>query len=413
MPVTDKLVNIIRQIRGFSLYHAYCKYPKTYLGMVTTAALLGYGYFLLFPFGVFYGAWQLYNLFPASLNIATVLSTLIWASVILFCAGMSHGIFTIRVKDPEGIALPPAKAPLIFRKLQDIQADIKWPAIDNVVLTRRFELNIIKTPLWGMPFWSRTTLVIGFPFLQSLSPEQFDCALTRKVLQYSKRRNVFINWLSFLRVTWAMYPDAFKQRRKVGDQVSRWILHFYSRFYRYLALYATQLDELHGDAMALNALNDRDLFKTVETIRLVQIFLNQHYWPKLNELMQRNAVAPENIRPYEHLSKSVIQMLHNPRVEHWLKMLSLEKDSQGQHEPAFARRMEYMGYNKVLPVKPFNKTAAGYYLGSGNNRLVQHMNKLWAANLHRDRTRSNARALQRRRRGSLTNGSGEPLNVAF
>ena len=211
-----------------------------------------------------------------------------------------------------------------------------------------------------------------------------------------------------MRVTWALYPEAFKQRHKVGDQISRWFMHFYSRFYRYLGLYATQLDELHADAMALNALNDRDLFKTVETIRLVQIFLNQHYWPKLNELMNRSSIAPESIRPYEHLSKSVIQMLQSPQIEHWLKMLSLEKNSQGRHEPAFAKRMESMGYNKIIAVKPFNKTAAMHYFGTDNGRLVQHMNKLWTMNLHND----TKRARRNTGRKSLAR-THQPLKAAF
>lgn len=388
MPVVSKIKDIHQSIRSWSLYNLYCRFCKTYLALVTITALLGYVYILLFPAGFIYGVWRLFELFPAPLNVHTLLSASIWLAVSLTCALIAHGIFTIRFKDPEGIALPRAKARLIYQKLDDIQKDIKWPRIDNVVLTRRFELNIIKTPLRGAPLWSRTTLVIGVPFMQSLSPEQFDCALTRKVLQFSKGRNIYFNWLSYLRTTWMLYPDTFKQRRNIGDQISRWFFHFYSRYYRYIALYATQLDELHADALALNILNDRDLFRTVETIRLAQIFLNQHYWPKINELVSRQAIAVKNIRPYEHLSKSVNQALDSPRVGHWLKMLSLEKDSKGRHEPPFTRRMEYMGYNKIVAVKPFGRSAAGYYLGVGYQRLTEHMNELWARNLSYRTSRS-------------------------
>jgi hypothetical protein len=390
MPVISKIKDIYQSIRSWSLYKLYCRYCNVYLAMVTVIALLGYLYILLFPVGIIYGIWRLYDLIPASLNAHTLLSASIWLAVSLSCALVAHGIFTTRFKDPEGIALPRAKARLIYRKLDQIQKDIKWPGIDNVILTRRFELNIIKTPVRGALLWSRTTLVIGIPFMQSLSPEQFDCALTRKVLQFSKGRNIFFNWLSYLRTTWALYPDAFKQRRNIGDQISRWFFHYYSRFYRYLALYATQLDELHADSLALNSLNDRDLFRTVETIRLAQIFLNQHYWPKINELVSGQVIAIQNIRPYEHLSKSVIQALDSPRVGHWLKMLSLEKDSKGRHEPPFARRMEFMGYNKVVAVKPFTRPAAEYYLGAGYQPLIRHMNQLWARHVS-NRPRRNYR----------------------
>ncbi|MGD8559336.1 MAG: hypothetical protein PVG89_01295 [Gammaproteobacteria bacterium] len=381
MPVISKLKEIFHSIRSWSLYKIYRRYTNIYLGIVTIGALIGYVYLLLFPFGVIFGAWQLYALFPAPLNLDTALSALVWLSVILFGAGMTHGIVTLKFRDLDGIALPPAKAQLIYDKIHEIQQDIQWPPINNVVVTRRFELNIIKTPIRGIPFWSRTTLVIGIPFMQSLSPEQFDCALTRRILQFSKRRNVFYNWLSFLRVTWSLYPDTFGQRAKVGDRISYWFFYLYSRLYRHAALYATQLDELHADAMALNALNDRDLFRTVETARLAHIFLNQHYWPKINELVKRNSIALHNIRPYDHISKSVIQVLQSPRVKDWLKMLSLEKQSQGRHEPPFAERMEFMGYNKTVMVQPFTRTAAMHYFGNDTDRLVQHMNELWVRNL--------------------------------
>jgi hypothetical protein len=405
MPVVSKMKDIYQSVRSWSLYKLYCRYCNVYLAMVTATALLGYLYILLFPAGIIYGIWRLYDLFPAPLNVNTLLSASIWLAVSLTCALITHGIFTIRFKDPEGIALPREKARLIYQKLDEIQKGVKWPRIDNVVLTRRFELNIIKTPIRGTPLWSRTTLVIGVPFMQSLSPEQFDCALTRKVLQFSKRRNIFFNWLSFLRTTWMLYPDAFKKRRNLGDQVSRWFFHFYSRFYRYLALYATQLDELHADALALNTLNDRDLFRTIETIRLAQIFLNQHYWPKINELVSRQSIAVENIRPYDHLSKSVIQALDSPRIEHWLKMLSLEKDSKSRHEPPFARRMEFMGYNKIVAVKPFARPAAEYYLGTGYQPLIRHMNQLWARNIG-NRPRRN-------RRHKPVTSAQQSLNAAY
>ena len=158
--------------------------------------------------------------------------------------------------------------------------------------------------MWGIPFWSRNTLVIGYPFMQTLPPEYFDCALIRKILQFSKRRNLFINWLSYLRDTWLLYPEAFKKRNLVGDQLGHWFFRIYGSFYRYLALYITQKDELCADSLALNNLNDRDVFKTAESIRLVQFFLNQHYWPKLSELLARDSVTPEQVKPYEYLPKS-------------------------------------------------------------------------------------------------------------
>ena len=377
MSAVDSIKHAYQFIRSLTLYNCYRKYTRTYIGFITLAALLGYGYLLLFPLGVIFGSYQLYLTILLPFDNNMLLTAVSWASVVLFCAGITHGIATIKLKEPEGIVLAKENAQLVFDRIEEIEETIKWPKIDNVILSRRFELNIIKTPRWYAPFWSKSTLVIGYPFLQTLSPEHFDCALTRKVLQYSKRKNLLINWLSFLRITWTQYPTAFKERNKVGDQLSYWFFRFYGWAYRSLALYVTQLDELQADEIALNHLNDRDLFRAIESVRLVQKFLNEHYWPKLSDALARASTSPEKIKPYEHLPKTAAQMMKSDKVDQWLKILTLEVDCEGSHEPAFRERMDMMGYTKMSPLKPFEKTAAEYYFGPANQKLVTHMNKLW------------------------------------
>ncbi|WP_455223037.1 hypothetical protein [Kaarinaea lacus] len=409
MPVLDKLARARQFFRSLTLFNFSQQYPKTYLVIVTITALVGYVYLLLFPAGAIFGVYQFYLTVTAPFSGQTLLTALTWASVTLLCAGISHGIATIRFKEVEGIRLKRENAQLIFNKLEEIQEVIKWPTIHSVVLSRRFELTIQKTPMWSLPFWSRNTLVIGYPFMQTLSPEYFDCALTRKLLQYGKRRNLFYNWLSYLRTTWEMYPDSFKQRNKVGDQLSYWFFTIYGRFYRQLALYVTQTDELYADGLALNYLNDRDVFKTAESIRLVQFFLNEHFWPKLNELLARGAVRPEQIKPYEHLSKATLQMLKSARVNHWLKMLSLETAYEGSHEAPFAKRMHSMGYGKMIAPNVSDRTAAQYYFGPGNIKLVQHMNKVWAAQTTQQIAQANKKS-KTKNKGAMVQ---QRLTVAF
>jgi len=389
MPVVNMLARARQIIRSLTIFNFSQQYPKAYLITVIITALVGYMYLLLFPAGAIFGIYQFYQVITAPFTGQTILTALTWVSVTLFCAGISHGIATIRFREPEGIRLKPENAQLIFNKLDEIREEIRIPKIHDVILTRRFELDIQKTPTWCLPVWSRNTLVIGYPFMQSLSPENFNCATTRKLLQYAKRRNLVYNWLSYMRVTWRLYPISFKQRNKVGDQISHWFFSIYSRFYQHLAMYVTQTDELQADSLALNYLNDRDVFKTAESIRLVQFFLDQHFWPKLNELLARGAVKPEHIKPYEHLPKSSSQMMRSPKVRHWLKMLSIENTNAGSDEAPFAHRMHNMGYGKIILPDINSTTAAQYYFGPGNLKLVQRMNQIWAANTSHQIARAN------------------------
>lgn len=407
MSAVDSIARVRKIFRSLTLYNFYRKSPKSYIGFVTLFALLGYAYLLMFPLLAAFGLYQVYLSLQLPYDMQMLVMILSWTSVVLFCVGITHGFSTLKFKDPEGIPLPREKAQLIFNQVDEIQELVKWPKIDNVVLTRRFELNIIKTPRRYAPFWSKTTLVIGYPFLQTLSPKNFECALTRKLLQFAKRKNILVNWLGFLRDTWTHYPVILKERNKVGDQLSYWFFRCYSWAYRHVALYAAQMDELEADSLALKELNDRDLFRTVETIRVVQRFLNDHYWPKLHAALKSSA-PPEKIKPYDHLPKTASQMMRSNKVDQWLKILMLEADSEGSQEPSFQSRMDMMGYTKVCALKPFDKTAAEYYFGPANPRLAAHMNKLWAYNLIQN--------LENKKRKVSTNklvATDETLSVAF
>lgn len=387
MSVIDRFVRARQFIRSLTIYNFYRKFTKTYIGFVTLAALIGFAYLLLFPLGVIFGAYQVYLNFHLPLDNHMMLITGIWSSVILFCAGITYSLVTLKFKDLEGIPLPVEKAQLIYNKIEEIQQLTRWPRINNVVLTRRFELNIVKTPVKYAPFWSKTTLAIGYPFLQTLSPESFDCALTRKILQYAKRRNVFINWLSFLRVTWEQYPESLKAQNRIGDRISYLFFRPYAWLYRAFALYVTQLDELQADALALNELNDQDMFRTVQAVRLIQKFLDEYYWPKLGGALQQAVSAPEKIKPYEHLPRTATQMMSSDKAVQWLKQFTLENDSKDKAEPSFRERMDMMGYRKVCSLQPYIKTAAEYYFGPANPKLVAHMNKLWAHHVRQELSR--------------------------
>ena len=408
MAVVDKFARASQFFRSLTLFNFAHQYPKIYLVTVTVTALLGYLYILMFPIGAVFGIYQFYATVTTPFADQSLLVALSWASVTLFCAGITHGIATVRFKNPEGISLQPEKAQLIFNKLDEINEEYKWPKFQKVILTRRFELNIIKTPILGMPFWSTNTLVIGYPFMQTLSPEYFDCALTRKILQYAKRSNLFYNWLSFLRVTWLLYPEAFKQRNLVGDQLGHWFFRIYGNFYRYLAVYVAQKDELCADSLALNNLNDRDVFKTAETIRLVQFFLNQHYWPKLGELLSRDTVTAEQVKPYEYLPKSNFQMMNSTQINHWLKILSMETSCAGRHEAPFAKRMDVMGYGKMYAPNAFETTAAQYYFGPANPQLVKRMNDLWASHIKKE-----LQQIHKNRKNQTMATAEQRLSVAF
>jgi len=364
--------------RSFSLYNFSQRFPSLYAGIAAILSVVGFAYILMFPvlfaIATLNGFEMLNN--PFTQTSASLFASLFGISLFLFL--MSYRLFDIKFLVPEGITLDEKNAPQLMKKLQNLKKERRIPKIHQVVLTRRHELNIIKIPVLGLPIWSRNVLAIGYPLLQTLSPEYFDCALSRRLVQYAKGRGMMTNWLSTMRQIWTRYASSLKDRKGVTDLIHYCFFAPYSSMYRRYAVYLTQKDELRADEAALNLVNDRDLLKSAQTLRITQAMLIQYYWPKLNDAIQNNLSSPTNIRPYFHLPNTLAELLKNEDIETWFIRLGQEVISEGSAEAPFARRMDQMGHRKVSIPKPFDVNAAKHYFGEEYDTMTDHMDELWA-----------------------------------
>jgi len=214
--------------------------------------------------------------------------------------------------------------------------------------------------------------------LQTLSPEYFECALTRRLIQYGKRRNLVLNWLSFMRKTWTLYAASLKNRKGVIDLIHYCFFAPYASLYRRFAVYVTQKDELLADEMALRHCNDRDLLKTIQTIRITQDMLVQYFWPRLNDALKDHSISPVHVRPYYNLPGTLADLLNSKDINSWFIRLAQETDRYNHPEPAFALRMKQMGHTKVSIPAPFDTSAAQFYFAEQYDDMTDLMDELWA-----------------------------------
>jgi len=206
----DKAKKLYSSTRSFKVSAVAWRHPLAYLTATTALALIGYTYLLAFPATAVYALMRLFALAQQPFEQSSITSALVWFAVLLFATAISHHIFTIRFPNIKELALQADKLPQLFALISN-KKRWSWPQIKKVVLTDRYELEIRKTPIMGIPFWSYDTLIIGFPLMQSLSCSQFQCLLHRKLLQYCKGRNILSNWLQNLIFVWPLYFQALDE----------------------------------------------------------------------------------------------------------------------------------------------------------------------------------------------------------
>ncbi len=374
--------------RNYRLHHFAFTHPKTYSVTVLVAALAGYGFLLFFPILAIVALTQLVDVAQSvPFTVSTLSEGLVWFGAFIFGIAISHHILTVKFDLPKGVELPATKAPKLFEIIEHhrdggfwlklFRLEIFRPKFCKVLLSEHFTLEIYKTPVNGIPLWSKNTLVIGFPVMQTLPEHYFAYALQRKLIQYAKGRNLVSNWLYQLRDVWFLYPKAFSQRNLLGEQVIVWFFKLYAPLYKKLSLYTAQQEELAADTMALGEINDSDLFKTVQSHTIAEYFFHSIYLPMLTNFIKDKGGNPAKLNPYTTLPVVFRKTVDEVRFKQWLEKFQQHTLVTDSTTPAFSQRMRNMGQTKIRMPKLGQRSAAEHYFGDHYPMAAQLMDKIW------------------------------------
>ena len=357
MPENKRKNSILRAI-GTQCQSLSVSHPRVYLLVAATFALVGYVYLLLFPWLIYRSGTGIYEILFKSQGLVWS-HALTWLAVGMFSILISYRIFWFRPALPSGVVLTKDTVPSLFQLVAD-QARHYGTRVDRIVLSGKFELDILKTPLCGLPVWSSNTLVIGLPLIQCLSEPRFQCTLARRLGQFSKRHNWLENWLYQLRTIWPQYCQ-HAQGIVFGYQPVRWFFLLYAPAYKAITLPAAHLDELAADNYAMELFNDEEVLDTIASQMVCYRYLADCYWPVMRKIA---ASKKESVNDRHSAIASVLRnILQGDKVAHWLvKALSAEV-LWNDTRPSLVRRLENIGHMQARMNTSSSMPAASIYLG--------------------------------------------------
>lgn len=355
-------------------------YPALYLMLITLFALSGIAYLLMFPYLTLVSGYQLIQLAP---DFATSFTTnpqqwtliTIWYFCLAISLVTSYRIFRIKVPQPKGLKIQPDKAPELFKlidQLRDQHAQVK---IDNIILTQEHKIEIIKTPVFGLPIWNSTTLTIGLPVMINLSNQQFKSALMRKFYQFSNANISLTNWIFWLRQNWTQYEEAYKNKKKLGHLPLRLFFKFYAPKFNKASAFAARMDELKADRYTLNEINDADLLDMIQGEIVCKFFLENTYWPKIRNLVRKSPTA--DIYPHEKMAHLLAQGLPQKNAMHLLASAYAKKGTTEDASPTLKTRLDNIGHQKIKKPSQAKINSAQTYLGGSYLAYVKFIDKAW------------------------------------
>jgi len=361
---------IWHQIYGFGQ-----QYPNTYAAIQVVLALAGYAYLLLFPVLFLAGIWTLGTYVVLEQASGSVMHFIGWTLITGISALVTIRLTKIKFITTPGITLDAPMANKLHQLLDKFSEETTIPRIDRIVVTEQLSIDLVKTPTMAIPFWSSNTLVIGLPLMQCLSPEYFECAVIRKLLQYTKHRNSLIKWLHQLRNVWLLYMNVLSKNVTLGTLPLAIFFQLYAPLYRDLSTPVAHRNELDADLDTLQFVNDEDLLQTIEAVIVAKIYLDQQYWPRILKTLRENQDV--DIQPYSNLEEILKQGLTTKNTKRWLDSVFESESHRLKAIPSLRARMYNIGRARIRIPERIQQTAAQVYLDHDYSKVVNGVNQLW------------------------------------
>lgn len=362
--------HIWHQIYGFAQ-----QYPNIYAALQVLAALVGYVYLILFPVLFLAGIWTLGSYVVLEQASGSVMNFIGWTLITGISAMVTIQLTKIKFFSTPGITLDAPMANKLHLLLDKFADETTIPGIDRIVVTEQLSIDLVKTPTMAIPFWSSNTLVIGLPLMQCLTPEYFECAVIRKLLQYTKRRNWLIKWLHQLRNVWLLYMNVLSKNITLGTLPLAIFFKLYAPLYRDLTTPVAHRNELDADLDTLQFVNDEDLLQTIEAVIVAKIYLDQQYWPKIRKSLKENQDI--DIQPYSKLEEILKQGLTTKNTKRWLDSVFESESHRLKAIPSLRARMHNIGRARIRIPERIQQTAAQVYLEHDYLKVVDGVNQLW------------------------------------
>ena len=359
------------------------RYPFHNIAMLIVLAPLGYLFPLLFPALAYLAGFAVIQAivtapalgWPAVLDWWPVL---LWSLATLASLWLSYRLLRIRPKEPLGLALDENLAPGLFSLIEEMKAVRGQMPIHRVIVTDRFQLDIIKTRLFILPLWSRNTLVIGLPLLQMMSPHVFRAMLARKLCQHSLFRNPLLHSLHQLNSAWRQYHICVEGRPEPDMRFMAAFYGAYSMLYAKLVEPVARLDGLSADHYTLKVVNDEDIVESIEYLFVAGMFIEKMFWPRLREVArkQRNY----NLTPFATLGRAGLASLAKLDINAWLKKEMSSGSSPRWGVAAMPVRLGNLGHNELYELAIPDESAAGRYLGESLAKVIVTIDHYWQKN---------------------------------
>jgi Zn-dependent protease with chaperone function len=279
-----------------------------------------------------------------------------------------------RFPEPYGIEVTARDAPALSALIEDIRQSLGSPRIDRTIIDDAFNAGVRQVPRVAV-FWPRNTLVIGYPLLVSLSPEQLRAVVAHELAHVFRAHGRVAGWLYRTRLSWMRLAATLERRGSVPIFV-RWILATYVPRLEARSAAIARDQEFLADRCGAAAAGSRTAADSLVAIEIGAYLLEKEFWPAVFDGIGFEEQPPS---PFSRMAAGLALSANDGfRAELLATMLEGSTASHDTH-PSLRDRLEALAEVPRVPGRP-DRTAGEVYVGSRLHAIAGQLDDEWQRN---------------------------------
>jgi Zn-dependent protease with chaperone function len=288
----------------------------------------------------------------------------------------------VKIEPPEGIRLRREDVPELFRMIDEVNAQVEGPKVHEVLVNGDLNAGVVQNPRLGGLFGHKNYLVIGLPYAQALSPEEFRAVIAHELGHLSKRHGRFGSWVYRVRVTWSQLLNALEARRSWATAVFRRFFEWYAPYFNAYTFPLIRAHEFEADEAAARAAGARPAATALVTAAVADRFLAHEYWPRIFDRVADHHEPPRTA--FAPMRDELVTAKAHEDAQAWVEdELARPADVTDTH-PSLEDRIRHLGFAPEDVVAAARsdgpgsrRTAAQAYLGDRETDLAEALDRDW------------------------------------
>jgi Zn-dependent protease with chaperone function len=287
---------------------------------------------------------------------------------------------SVRIDPPGGIVARRSDAPELFRMIDEVNETVKGPKVHKVLIDDEPNAAIVQIPRRGMIFGQRNYLVLGFPYLQALTPDEFRAVVAHELGHLSRSHGRFGTWVYRIRMTWWQLLAALEEKRHWTTGLFRRFFEWYVPRFDAYSFPLRRAHEFEADEAAAAAAGPQAAMTALLSGTLGARYVYEDYWPKLYDRVYVESEPPRSA--FAPMGRELAAVRTGKDVQQLLQAeLTREPDVADTH-PSLAERIRHLGLDaqeviRLVTSDGVGQTAAQAFLGEREAAVAEELDRAW------------------------------------